>query len=342
LENYEKALAGDLLAGVSRSFYTTLKVLPGATRGTVGLMYLLARTADTIADTEQVESALRLDLLDRFGALVQGGGDHTALQRELLEGFCPKQEHAKERELLSRTGECLDWLGGIGEPRAAAIRKVLKTIVHGQRLDLERFAGEGLVALATAGELEEYTYLVAGSVGEFWTEVGFLELGERYATLPMGEMLELGKRYGQALQLINILRDLPADREGGRSYLPLEEIGSVEAEPAVLMAVSEKWLMRCREHFDCGAKYVAAVKNRRMRLAAALPLLIGAKTLPLVEAADWGTLSAGVKVSRKEVKSVMLRALLANLTRSGMARHCRRALGNGRVGVPPASGREGG
>ncbi|MFT4549616.1 MAG: farnesyl-diphosphate farnesyltransferase [Verrucomicrobiales bacterium] len=331
MENYEKALAGDLLAGVSRSFYTTLKVLPKSTRGTIGLMYLLARAADTIADTEVIETAVRVSFLEMFGDLVQDGGDYTQLQLNLRETFCPKQEHAKERELLTRVGECLEWLDAIGSARAEAIRKVLKTIVRGQRLDLERFAGDGVVALETAGELEEYTYLVAGSVGEFWTEVGFMELGEQYATKPIGEMLELGKRYGQALQLINILRDLPADRKGGRCYLPLEEIGAADAEPAVLMAVSEKWLKRCREHFDCGAAYVGSVKNRRMRLAAALPLLIGAKTLQLMEAADWEGLSAGIKVTRKEVKSVMLRALIANLTCRGMARHCRRELADGSI-----------
>ena len=326
MENYEKALAGDLLAGVSRSFYTTLKVLPRSTRGTIGLMYLLARAADTIADTESVAVPERLGFLQGLGQLIREGGEHGALQAQLVSQFCPQQEHEKERELLQRVGECLDWLGVVGEPQRASIRKVLKTIIHGQRLDLERFAGDGVVALATAAELEEYTYLVAGCVGEFWTEVGFQELGDRYATKPEGEMLELGKRYGQALQLINILRDLPADREGGRCYLPLEEIGAAEAQPAVLMAVSRKWLARCREHFDCGAEYVASVKNRRMRLAAALPLLIGAETLPLMEAADWSELSAGVKISRKEVKAVMVRALWANRSRRKMAQHCRRAL----------------
>lgn len=329
MENYEKALAGELLAGVSRSFYTTLKVLPGSTRGTIALMYLLARAADTIADTDTIAVRSRLEFLHRFGALVQGGGEHAEIQAQLRVEFCPQQQHEKERELLTRVGECLDWLGAIGEARRDAIRRVLETIVHGQCLDLERFGGASVAALATADELDEYTYLVAGCVGEFWTEVGFLELGEGYATRPESEMLELGKRYGQALQLINILRDLPADLKAGRCYLPLEEIGSVDATPEVLMGVAERWRRRCREHFDAGAEYIAAVKNRRMRLAAALPLLIGARTLPLLDAADWGGLSAGIKVSRGEVKSVMLRALWANLTRRRMAKHCVRALATG-------------
>ena len=167
LENYEKALGGELLAGVSRSFYLSLKVTPKRTRGTVGLMYLLARATDTIADTAGIAVESRVDFLDRFEALIQGDRSHEQLQTELRSEFCPQQEHQKERELLSRVGECLDWLRAIGKPQAAAIRKVLATIVHGQRLDLQRFDREGVNALATAAELEEYTYLVAGCVGEF-------------------------------------------------------------------------------------------------------------------------------------------------------------------------------
>ena len=43
-----------LLKQTSRSFYLTLRVLPGAIRPQIGLAYLLARTTDTIADTELV------------------------------------------------------------------------------------------------------------------------------------------------------------------------------------------------------------------------------------------------------------------------------------------------
>lgn len=167
LENYEKALGGQLLAGVSRSFYTTLKVLPGATRGTIGLMYLLARAADTIADTEAVDSGIRIDFLARLDGLIQDGGDHAGFSAALRREFCPLQEHGGERELLDRVGGCLDWLEVIGEARQLAIRKVLKTIVGGQHLDLERFGGDRLAALETAADLDEYTYLVAGCVGEF-------------------------------------------------------------------------------------------------------------------------------------------------------------------------------
>ena len=35
-----------------------------------------------------------------------------------------------------------------------------------------------------------------------------------------GEMLKLGIRFGKALQLINILRDIPSDLSIGRCYIP--------------------------------------------------------------------------------------------------------------------------
>src|SRR5438445_12853076 len=50
-----------LLKEVSRSFYLTLRVLPARIRSQIGLAYLLARTTDTIADTNLVPVEDRLE-----------------------------------------------------------------------------------------------------------------------------------------------------------------------------------------------------------------------------------------------------------------------------------------
>ena len=52
------------------------------------------------------------------------------------------------------------------------MRRCLSTIISGQILDLKRFRNPrrtGLVALGSMEETDDYTYRVAGSVGEFWT-----------------------------------------------------------------------------------------------------------------------------------------------------------------------------
>src|SRR6185503_18949168 len=59
-------LTGALLKGVSRSFYLSLAVLPREIRPTVGLAYLFARAADTIADTRLLPRAQRLTHLTTF------------------------------------------------------------------------------------------------------------------------------------------------------------------------------------------------------------------------------------------------------------------------------------
>ena len=53
----------NLLKATSRSFYLTLRVLPARVRPQIGLAYLLARTTDTIADTELVPPAQRIHAL---------------------------------------------------------------------------------------------------------------------------------------------------------------------------------------------------------------------------------------------------------------------------------------
>ena len=67
----EELLAG-LLKDVSRSFYLTLRVLPGKVRAPIGLAYLLARTTDTIADTELVALEQRLEALRALRERIQG------------------------------------------------------------------------------------------------------------------------------------------------------------------------------------------------------------------------------------------------------------------------------
>ena len=65
-------LLTDLLKAVSRSFYLTMRVLPGGVRPQIGLAYLLARTTDTIADTELVPVEKRLRALGELRGRILG------------------------------------------------------------------------------------------------------------------------------------------------------------------------------------------------------------------------------------------------------------------------------
>ena len=64
--------ANDLLKATARSFYLTLRVLPARVRPQIGLAYLLARTTDTVADTEIVPLAQRLAALQNLRERILG------------------------------------------------------------------------------------------------------------------------------------------------------------------------------------------------------------------------------------------------------------------------------
>ena len=61
-----------LLETTSRSFYPTLKYLPKKIRGQIGLLYLLARVADTIADSKAGETSLLIEMLTQYNEVAQG------------------------------------------------------------------------------------------------------------------------------------------------------------------------------------------------------------------------------------------------------------------------------
>src|SRR5260370_22180972 len=84
------------LRAVSRSFYATLRILPTSIRPQISLAYLLARTTDTIADTQLVLLEQRLAALQQLRERIQGSRQDPLDFSELV----PHQGSPAERLLL--------------------------------------------------------------------------------------------------------------------------------------------------------------------------------------------------------------------------------------------------
>ena len=56
------------------------------------------------------------------------------------------------------------------------------------------------------------------------------------ARLDEKQFIADGIRFGKGLQLVNILRDLPADLKNGRCYLPLEKLETARLLPETLLS----------------------------------------------------------------------------------------------------------
>lgn len=308
-----------LLRDVSRSFYLTLRVLPAKIRPQIGLAYLLARTTDTIADTELVPLEVRLEALQKLRLKILGkettAPDFSQLAR------C--QGSAAERALLEKCGASLALLEGLSASDRQLVRQVLEIITGGQEQDLRRFGGaslEQLAALETGSELDDYTYRVAGCVGEFWTRMCRAHLFPN-AVLDEPALLAKAVRFGKGLQLVNILRDVAADLRQGRCYLPRVELAEGGLSPKDLLSpvneqrfrpVYNRWLERADDHLRAGWIYTNLLPRSclRVRLACAWPLLIGRDTLQLLGTANPLEPEKRLKVSRRRVRAIMLRSVV--------------------------------
>ncbi len=321
-------LLTDLLKATSRSFYLTLRVLPAAVRPQIGLAYLLARTTDTIADTEILPVGERLDALKKLRERILGQNSTPLKFGELAK----QQGSSAEKLLLEKVEDALAALKEFSDADQKLIREVLATITSGQELDLRRFGnlglpasgltGQKIIALETAVELDDYTYRVAGCVGEFWTKICRAHLFPN-ARLDEKQLIADGIRFGKGLQLVNILRDLPVDLKNGRCYLPTQRLDEAKLFPEVLFSPvnAEKFLKLYHEYLDkaeahlrAGWRYTNTLPfgQFRVRLACAWPILIGGRTIKKLRAASVFELQQRVKVSRGEVRNIIFASVLAS------------------------------
>jgi farnesyl-diphosphate farnesyltransferase len=304
-------LLGPVLASVSRSFYLSIRLLPKSVRPTVSLAYLLARTSDTVADAPATGSESDIDILSRYREDISAGVLRPQTNNLLK---ATRTDHPGEQSLLHYAPLTFELLQKLPPDERERVVDVLSKIISGQILDRTRFPDpQRLSFLKNPNELEEYTYLVAGCVGEFWTDIVHLRHAKSPATT---ERRRQARMFGQALQLINILRDAAADLAIGRCYFPETELqhSNIQADanfikhPAFL-TIHRAWSLKAREWLKCATPYVNATPSYRLRLAAWMPAALGHSTLDLLDAQSTVPMTK-VKVSRATVYQQLLAGLV--------------------------------
>jgi farnesyl-diphosphate farnesyltransferase len=290
-------------------------MLPGALGRSVLCAYLLCRIADTIEDDGRASPERKAELLAEFlrclddasvadafparAADIQGNEAHVRLLRH-TDLVC-----VHLRTLPPRSRERVaHWVREMGTGMAAFI--------------LRHPAG---LRIQTVEEYREYCYYVAGTVGcmltELWREHGPALSPARYDAL-----WARSKAFGEALQTVNILKDIATDAETENAiYVPQSTLvahGSTQAallDPAHITenraAVAEfiglAWL-----DLDSAFEYLLLLPRRAVAIRAfcVLPLLYAYATLREITGSDAMLRRGGtVKISRREVRSLMIAGL---------------------------------
>jgi farnesyl-diphosphate farnesyltransferase len=255
-----------------------------------------------------------------------------------------QQSSPAERVLLEKCEASLKLLQTLSEPDRKLVREVLDVITSGQELDLRRFGRWGettgeqtatppargdarptnqIIALRTDEELDDYTYRVAGCVGKFWTDMCIEHL-YRLPELDLafsGTFEDLGVRFGKGLQLVNILRDLPADLKKGRCYIPTDKLAEAGLAPVDLLSPANeikfrplynRYLDLAKSHLAAGWEYTNLIPFTWMslRLACAWPVLIGLRTIERLRTGHVLNPQQRIKISRAEVRNVILQSVV--------------------------------
>jgi len=309
-----------ILKLVSRSFYLSIRILPLPMRNPIGIAYLLARAADSMTDSDHMNTQERKNYLQELLILMsQYSPDQCKVFSHTL---TPLISDPGEFKLIQFLPEILTGFHDLENKDKKLVQEVVTTLIKGMQKDLNTFhPGEEIIALENQQALEEYTYLVAGCVGEFWTKTAIIHMPS-VTHWNTKNQSKLGIEFGKALQLTNILRDIAKDAQLGRCYLPHDILKTKDLNTSQLLNKNNDDLFRpiifqlleqSLKYYESAENYLTSTPryNLRLRLASIWPILIGLKTLELIAYKEnFLDPDRNIKVSRKWVYSMLLRSIL--------------------------------
>jgi farnesyl-diphosphate farnesyltransferase len=222
-----------VLPRVSRTFAINIELLDDALRDVVRAAYLLCRAADALEDSWPGTPA---EISARFAAFLRALDGDADAAAALASGAAARPGSPDDLQLLAHLPLVLAALGERPAPEQAIVRAAVRTMAEGMSRYAARAAGRdaGACYLDDDRELLDYCWVVAGCVGDMLTRL--FELRLKGNDPARARRRELAPRVGEALQLTNILLDLPGDVRRGRCYLPAAWLSPLGLTPADLVA----------------------------------------------------------------------------------------------------------
>ena len=287
-----------LLEKTSRTFALSIPLLPEPTRQEVTVAYLLFRIADTLEDAAAWPRERRLAALEDFAGLVEMPPDDARpraaeLSRDWCDGL--PSDHRGYLELLAAIPFVFESLEALSPAAREIVARDTVRTARGMAGFVARSDAAGRLELADEADLAAYCYVVAGIVGEMLTDLFVLDrpaLGRDDAE----GLRRRAARFGEGLQLVNILKDSSADADEGRRYLPRDVDRTTIFD-------------RARRDLEAAAEYALILQAAEARglergivAFCALPVRLAAATLDRVEEAG-----AGAKLTRPEVFAIVAR-----------------------------------
>jgi farnesyl-diphosphate farnesyltransferase len=277
-----------LLAKTSRTFALAIAFLPEGLREQITVAYLLFRIADTLEDADLWPLATRVQALSDLALAVERRDTGAIEKLSQQWGKTPPVEDPGYLELLADSRYVLESLEDLPVDRREAIRHHLLLTTRGMATFLSA-AQQGSVRIGNIQDLRGYCRVVAGVVGDMLTELYLLHDPK---LITVGAYLrERASRFGEGLQLVNILKDQLSDEHQRRHYLP----DGVPVPDIIGLA---------RRSLDAAEEYTAALARAGApALLAYHALLVRLARASLARVEERGP---GAKLTRTEVMAIVL------------------------------------
>jgi farnesyl-diphosphate farnesyltransferase len=301
-----------LLPLVSRTFALGVSLLPPRLELPVRLGYLLCRIADTIEDDLGLGAVRKAELLDAFAACfddLERADDYGRITSELTTSH-------DYRALASATGHVFALYRSLDDPTRAILRRWILEMVDGMRMFVLGYPAG--IRIADMAEFCRYCYYVAGTVGHLLTDL-WCQHSRAINDKVHARLLDDCESFGEALQVVNILKDIAWDAEHENSvFIPSDVLHAVGSSHGQILDSSRRTVNRAaleplieiaKNDIERGLAYIENVPLHavRVRLFCALPILFAVATTREIERTDaMFTPGGGVKISRAEVRNIII------------------------------------
>jgi farnesyl-diphosphate farnesyltransferase len=327
---YAVRFGNAVLPEVSRTFAISIRFLPGMLGRSVLTAYLLCRIADTIEDDGAASPERKAALLDGFLHCLDDAAAADAFPAQVQD----IQGETAHVDLLRHTDLVCVLFRSLPEKSRDRVAHWVRVMVHGMKKFVVLYPRG--IRIQTLAEYQEYCYYVAGTVGCMLTELWQLH-APSVGKAEFARLWEKCQQFGEALQTVNILKDIAHDAEEENAiYIPADELAAEGSSHETLLSDAhraqnhravESFVALAWKDLDDALEYLLLIPRRAWAIRAfcVLPLLFAYATLrDLTQSQQMLVRGGSVKISRREVKSLMIAGILSltsnHLLRSLVAR----------------------
>jgi farnesyl-diphosphate farnesyltransferase len=313
-----------MLPRVSRTFALNIRLLPGELGEAVLLAYLFCRIADTVEDSPYLEARDRPALLAAYRNLFPLDEGWEAAAGDWSRAFEGLEAHGPDHALCRGAVAVFASFAQLPSHLRPPVEACVREMAEGMRSFAVRRAAapDGGLRLETLAELEEYCHYVAGTVGQMLLRL-FAASTPHLDRVRLERMQRLAGRFGLAMQLTNIIKDVAEDAGRGAFFVPRaltvrhrlapEEMLDPQRRSAALAVVRELVGLAAGA-LDAALAFTLLIPRRetRLRLFCLWPIFLAVSTLRVVLEDERLLLpGARLRIGRAEVRRCLGRTTLA-------------------------------